>query len=260
MRKIKITFLGTGTSQGVPLINCSCPVCTSSDSRNKRMRTSITVSNGHTTILIDTTPDMRQQLLRYPVPAIDAVLYTHAHADHIYGIDDLRRFNVLQRSRIPVYGNKETLNRLTGLFDYAFGDGNLNFGVPNLRAIEVNGKFNVNDLSIEPIGLLHGEQTVLGFRIGDFAYCTDVNHIPQKSYSKLKGLKILVLDALREAEHPTHFSLAQAIEQAKHINAEKTYFIHMSHEIDHVKHSSFLPDRIAFTYDGLTLDLNGSST
>ncbi len=260
MCKIKITFLGTGTSQGVPLINCLCPVCKSSDSRNKRLRTSITVTNGHTNILIDTTPDMRQQLLRYPVPAIDAVLYTHAHADHIYGIDDLRRFNILQRSRIPVYGNKETLNRLTSLFDYAFGDGILNIGVPNLSAVEINGNFKVNDLTIEPVGLLHGEQSVLGFRIGNFAYCTDANHIPRESYPKLMGLKVLVLDALREEEHPTHFSLAQAIHQARRINAERSYFIHMSHEIDHVKHSSLLPDRIAFAYDGLTLDLDGSST
>ncbi len=200
---------------------------------------------------------MRQQLLRNPVSAIDAVLYTHAHADHIYGIDDLRRFNVLQRTRIPVYANRETLDRLTGLFDYAFGEGKLNFGVPNLKANEISDKFSVEELTIEPIELYHGRQTVLGFRIGDFAYCTDVSNIPDESYQKLSGLKILVLDALREEKHPTHFSLDQAIDETKKINAEQTYFIHMSHEIDHERHSRYLPDRIAFAYDGLILEIDG---
>ena len=260
MSGLKITFLGTGTSQGVPLINCDCAVCTSTDSRNKRLRTSITITNGDTFILIDTTPDMRQQLLRHPVPRIDAVLFTHAHADHIYGIDDLRRFNILQRKRIPVYGIKETLDRLRGLFEYAFGEGRLNLGVPNLQANEIDGKFSVNELNIEPIRLLHGRQVVLGFRIGDFAYCTDVSQIPENSYPKLEGLKILVLDALREEEHPTHFSLDEAISEAEKINAKETYFIHMSHEIDHESHSNKLPDHISFAYDGLTLELNRSDT
>jgi len=260
MSGLKITFLGTGTSQGVPLINCHCPVCSSDDPHNKRLRTSVTVTNGQTTVLVDTTPDMRQQLLRNPVSAIDAVLFTHAHADHIYGIDDLRRFNILQRTRIPIYGNRETLGRLGELFDYAFGAGKLNLGVPNLEAHEVHGKFRVGDLMIRPVRLLHGKQPVLGFRIGDFAYCTDVSCIPKESYKKLTGLKVLVLDALREEEHPTHFSLEQAIAEAGAIGADRTYFIHMSHEIDHERHSRYLPDGVSFAYDGLIVEVNGSVT
>jgi len=256
MNGLKITFLGTGTSQGVPLINCDCPVCVSGDPRNKRLRTSVTIATDHTTVLVDTTPDMRQQLLRDPVPRIDAVLFTHAHADHIYGIDDLRRFNILQRRRLPVYGSAATLERLKGLFDYAFGEGVLNLGVPNLEAHEINGAFSVNELRFDPIPLLHGRQPVLGFRVGKFAYCTDVSHIPESTYPMLGGLEILVLDALREERHPTHFSLEEAIREAGRIGAQQTYFIHMSHEIDHEKHSRLLPDNMAFAYDGLSLEIS----
>ena len=252
---MKITFLGTGTSQGVPLINCHCQVCTSTDKKDQRLRSSISVETDLATIIIDTTPDLRQQLLRNPVSRVDAVLYTHAHADHIYGIDDLRRFNQLQKERIPVYGDATTIKRLTSTFDYAFGEGDLIPGLPNLKANSVNGMFNVKNLAIIPVELMHGQQEILGFRIGKMAYCTDVSYIPEMSFKKLENLDVLILDALRDTDHPTHFSVPQAIETAKRIGAAKTYFIHMSHKIAHQAASRTLPANICFSYDGLTLNL-----
>jgi phosphoribosyl 1,2-cyclic phosphate phosphodiesterase len=250
-----ITFLGTGTSQGIPLINCACSVCTSEDPRNKRLRTSISVQTGDTTILIDTTPDLRQQLLMNPISKLTAVLYTHCHADHIYGLDDVRRFNILQKERIPAYADEDTMRRLLLVFDYAFGNGKLNYGVPNLSANYISDSFTIHDLSVIPIELFHGDLPILGFRIGDFAYCTDVSRIPQESYKKLENLKVLILDALRIREHPTHFSLAEAVEEAKKISAQETYFVHMSHNINHEEHQKSLPESIYFAYDGLKLKL-----
>ena len=253
--RIKITFLGTGTSSGVPVINCSCSVCTSKDPRNKRLRTSISVQSENTAFMIDTTPDLRQQLLRNPMDKLDAVVYTHAHADHIYGIDDLRRFNQLQKIRIPVYAGNPTLSRLMNMFHYAFGNGELRPGLPNLEGVEINGSFYVNDLLIQPIPLLHGEQEILGFRIGKTAYCTDVSKIPDNSYGLLEDLEVLILGALRETPHPTHFSVDEAIDEAHKIGAEQTYFVHMSHKIDHQSRQDTLPERMQFAYDGLVLEV-----
>jgi phosphoribosyl 1,2-cyclic phosphate phosphodiesterase len=255
-KRLKITFLGTGTSQGIPIINCDCAVCTSDDSRNERLRTSVIVQGEGKTILIDTTPDLRQQLLQNPVERLDAVLYTHAHADHIYGIDELRRFNQLQRERIPVYADQTTLSRLRLVFDYAFGEGDLRPGIPNLGGRVIQGPFEIGGLRVQPLELLHGSRQILGFRIGDFAYCTDVSKIPDHTYADLSGLKILVLDALREAPHPTHFSVDEAVREAQKISAQKTYFIHMSHKIDHGPRSQTLPSSIEFAYDGLTVEVD----
>jgi phosphoribosyl 1,2-cyclic phosphate phosphodiesterase len=251
---MKITFLGTGTSQGVPILNCTCAVCSSDDPRNNRLRTSISLQTKETTLLVDTTPDLRQQLLRNPIARLDAVFYTHAHADHIYGIDELRRFNQLQKERIPVFADPFTLSRLTHLFDYAFGNGQLLPGIPNLEAREIRGPLQIGDIQITPIRLLHGMQEILGFRFGDFAYCTDVSKIPEASYNLLKNLKVLVLDALRETPHPTHFNVDEALIEAKKISAEKTYFIHMSHKIDHETRSRTLPAGIEFAFDGLVVE------
>jgi phosphoribosyl 1,2-cyclic phosphate phosphodiesterase len=252
---IKITFLGTGTSQGIPIINCSCPVCTSDDSRNKRFRTSITVQTDRTVFLIDTTPDFRTQLLRNPIPKLDGVIYTHAHADHIYGIDDLRRFNQLQKTRIPIYAGQPTLSRLIKTFDYAFGNGTLRLGLPNLTGIEIDGPFYINDVLVKPIKLFHGKQEIFGFRIGNIAYCTDVSKIPEESYQLLENLEVLILGALRETSHPTHFSVDEAVEEARKIEAKQTYFVHMSHKIDHQSRQATLPSGMKFAYDGLVLDV-----
>jgi len=253
--RVKITFLGTGTSQGVPIINCYCPVCTSEDPRNKRLRTSISIQTDHSALIIDTTPDLRQQLLKNPLPKLDGVFYTHAHADHIYGIDDLRRFNQLQKKRLPVYAAPRTLSRLTKIFDYAFGNGDINPGLPNLEGIEITGPFSINDVLIHPIKLLHGKQEILGYRIGDVAYCTDVSSIPEESYSLLDDLEILILGALRENSHPNHFSVDEAVAEASKIKAKQTYFVHMSHKIDHHSRQDTLPPRMSFAYDGLVINI-----
>lgn len=252
---IKITFLGTGTSQGVPVINCQCAVCTSDDPRNKRLRTSIAIQTNTSSFIIDTTPDLRQQLLRYPLARLDGVLYTHAHADHIYGIDDLRRFNQLQKERLKVYADSKTLSHLIKLFDYAFGRGKLNLGLPNFEGIKVKGPFYLKDVFIQPIKLMHGNQKILGYRIGNMAYCTDVSKIPEESYQLLDNLDVLILGALREKSHPHHFSVNEAVAEAEKIKAKQTYFIHMSHKIEHHSRQKTLPPGMNFAYDGLVLEV-----
>lgn len=258
-QSLKITFLGTGTSQGIPVINCDCSVCLSDNPRNKRLRTSVVIQSASTTILIDTSTDLRHQLLRNPVPSLDAVLYTHAHADHVCGIDDLRPFNFSSDTRIPVYANQNTIDRLTHSFDYAFSNGRMVPGVPNLKAIAITGQFKINELDILPLELWHGNLIVLGYRINNFAYCTDVNKIPEHTYDQMKNLDVLVLDALREKPHPTHLSVQEAIEVAKEIDAKKTFLIHMSHNIDHDFHGKILPENINFAYDGLSIELAGAN-
>ena len=252
---MRVTFLGSGTSGGVPVISCSCDVCRSLNPKNKRLRSSILIEADGLNILVDTSPDLRQQLLRRPVERIDAVLYTHAHADHIFGLDELRRFNYLQKERIPAYANKSTAETLRSIFHYAFQSGALKPGVPNLSLEIIDRTFDISGVTIIPVPLLHGDQEILGFRIGTFAYCTDVSRIPKESYKLLEGLDVLVLDALREKPHPTHFSLEQALEQAARINAKKTWFTHISHILDHDKHGQNLPGSCAFAYDGLELNL-----
>lgn len=252
---MKITFLGTGTSHGIPVINCECSVCTSNNPRNKRLRASVLIESESATILIDTSPDFRQQMLRKKVSRIDAVFYTHVHADHIFGFDDLRRFCWLQNERISIYGNKSTVNHLADHFTYAFGTGDLMPGVPNLKTNIIIDALRIGDLTIVPIPLMHGNQEIYGYRINDFAYCTDVNYIPGSSHALLMDLDVLVLDALREKPHPTHLSLNEAIETAEEIKAKQTYFTHMNHCIDHDSHSAFLPDSMQLSYDGLEIEL-----
>ena len=252
---MRITFLGTGTSQGVPVINCNCPVCRSGNPKNKRMRCSVMIQTGGQNILIDTSPDMRQQFLSYPFERIDAILYTHAHADHIFGLDELRRFNYIQKQVIPVFGNAFTIDRIKRIFGYAFNDGNIIPGIPNVQANIIEETFTVNGIIITPIPLQHGEDIVFGYRIGDFAYCTDVSRIPKESYPILQNLKVLVIGALREKKHSKHFSLNEAIAEAEKNQSKKTYFTHISHMLDQDIHGANLPADCLFAYDGLSIEI-----
>ena len=251
---MKILFLGTGTSFGVPQIGCKCSVCISDDPKDKRLRPSVFIEFENKNILIDTSPDFRTQMLNNDINRIDVILYTHYHADHIMGLDDIRRFNTIQNKRLPIYGNRKTIERIRKIFFYAFEKGNP-FGTyfPKLDSFIINGSFEFDGVLIEPIEVTHGGMPVLGFRIDDFAYLTDCNKIEESSFKKLKNLKVLVFGTLRFDKHISHFSIPEAIETANKIKPEKTYFTHISHSIEHKKTEEMLPENTHIAYDGLEI-------
>ncbi len=249
-----VTILGSGTSHGVPMIACDCAVCRSPDPRDKRTRTSIYIRQGKTCLLVDTSPELRLQCLANDVRRVDAVLFTHHHIDHVAGLDDLRRFNWIQNGPIPLYGQQATLDRLATMFEYVFDpDPAYPSAIPQLSRHAIDGPFQIGDCSITPIPLLHGRLPVLGFRIGNFAYCTDVSEIPAESWSLLAGLDVLVLDALRNRPHPTHFNLEQAVDHARRIGSRQTYFTHIAHELGHASTNAALPPGMALAHDGLII-------
>lgn len=251
-----VTFLGTGTSQGVPIIGCTCEVCQSSDLRDKRLRSSIHIQTDRTSVVIDSGPDFRQQMLREQVNRLDAIVFTHGHKDHTAGFDDIRAFNYIQKKDMEVYCDERVDSVLRKDYDYVFTAQKYP-GVPqaNLNIIE-NEAFRVNDLLFEPIETLHYKLPVFGFRIGDFTYITDANYISEEEKEKIKGSKTLVLNALRKEKHISHFTLEEAIELAQEIGADKTYFTHISHQLGlHENVSKELPDGIELAYDGLKVSL-----
>lgn len=251
---LTITVLGSGTSHGVPMIACDCAVCTSSDPRDRRMRPSILIQYDATSLLVDTSPELRLQCLANDVRRVDAVLYTHHHIDHLAGLDDLRRFNWLQKGPIPCYGQAATLDRLRTMFAYVFEDEpSYPSAKPQLELRSIDGPLSIGGRTITPILLLHGKMPVLGFRVGDFAYCTDVSEIPSESWSLLTGLDVLILDALRIRPHPTHFNLEQAVDHARRIGARQTYFTHIAHELPHEETNRGLPENMALSHDGLII-------
>jgi len=250
----KITVLGSGTSVGVPTVGCHCAVCRSDDPRDNRLRPSILVSYGQRNVVIDTTPDFRTQILRAKVDHVDAVVYTHPHADHIMGLDEVRRFNVINKMPVPAYADDRTLADLTRTFSYAFEpNAPKGGGVPDLRLWRIGGTFSLGRQDVTPVPLIHGPWKILGFRIGRFAYLTDCSGIPEGSLALLGGLHTLVLDALRRKPHPTHFTLDQAVAMARRIGAEQTYFTHIAHDLGHAETCAALPAGMALAYDGLTL-------
>lgn len=273
--ELTVTLLGTGTSTGVPIIGCDCEVCQSRDPRDTRSRCACYVDAGDVAVVIDTGPDFRAQMLREEISQVDAVLYTHHHFDHIAGLDDLRPFFFWNRRQMPCYGHSTTVEALTEKYQHIFGTDPYP-GAANLELCVVESRFCVPTrrppiahgtdpadqprgeatLPVDPILLYHGDMPVYGYRIGSFAYLTDVSEIPDESMAQLDGVDTLVLDALRPRSHPTHLSFEQSVDLAREIGARETYFIHMTHDVLHDEQEDRLPDDIHLGYDGLTFTVD----
>jgi phosphoribosyl 1,2-cyclic phosphate phosphodiesterase len=253
-----VTFLGTGTSHGVPMIGCDCATCHSTDPRDARLRPSIYLDvAGRGRILVDSSTDLRQQALRYNVTRVDAVIYTHSHADHILGLDELRRFNMLQGTSIPCYADARTWDALKKAFFYVFdGMARQGGGVPQLDVREIDGPFEAVGVQVVPVPILHGRTPILGLRFGSFAYLTDCSAIPDTSWPLLEGVETLVIDALRHKPHPTHFTVAEAVVAIERIAPERAYLTHMAHDLPHAETCARLPRGVELAYDGLILDVD----
>jgi len=265
-----VTVLGSGTSAGVPMIGCHCAVCESTDPRDRRTRPSIVVSYGGAgadgetrhNILVDTTPELRLQAVREGLDRISAVVYTHAHADHIFGLDDVRRYNTIMGSPLPLYADAAAMATLRQSFGYAFApplpkDRAHKDAIyrPELAPVIIEGPFDLFGKTWTPVEMLHGKFKVLGFRIGDFAYCTDCNEIPPASMELLRGLDVLILDALRPRPHPTHLSFEQALAVIAELKPRRAFFTHLSHDMKHADIEATLPGHVRVSYDGLKLEL-----
>lgn len=253
---LTITFLGTGTSSGVPMIGCTCPVCISSDKKDKRLRSSILVQSANTTLVVDTTPDFRCQMLREKVMNLDAVVFTHPHKDHVAGLDDVRAYNYFQQKPMQVYANEMTQEVIIREFPYAFSDFKYP-GVPDIKLHTINGSpFVVGDIPIIPFTVWHLKMPVLGFRFGNFTYITDANRIDDEEKEKIKGSGIFVINALRKEKHISHYNLQEAIDLAHELQIPEAYFTHISHQLGkHEDVSAELPQGIHLAYDGLILQV-----
>ena len=254
---IEITLLGVGSSAGTPVVGCHCNTCTSTNPKNKRTRCSsiITLANGKN-ILIDTGPDLRDQSLREGLTNVDAVLFTHAHADHCHGIDDLRAFCQINKKQIPLFGNKFVMDQIISKFKYAMIDPKDFWEIPILKPHIVDAPFEIFDTTIIPIPVYHGKTLINGYRVGNIAYITDVSEIPSSSMTLLEGLDVLLLDCLRKKPHFTHFGYDKSINVAQEIKAKATYLIHMTHNLDYDVVKNIVPQGIYVGYDGLKLMVN----
>ncbi|WP_143961771.1 MBL fold metallo-hydrolase [Litoribacter populi] len=253
---MRITFLGTGTSQGVPVIGCHCEVCSSLDFRDKRLRTSVHLDVDGKSIVIDTGPDFRQQMLREDIRDVDAVIFTHEHKDHTAGLDDIRPFNFMHQRDMPIFGRYQVLEQIKREFSYIFENHSYP-GVPKVQPVEItNEPFLAEGVPIIPIDVLHYKLPVFGFRVKDFTYITDANSITKEEIEKIKGSKVLVLNALRLKDHISHFTLEQAIEMVEKIQPEQAYFTHISHQLGtHSKVEKLLPPHIRLAFDGLKIEI-----
>ena len=254
---MQLTMLGVGSSAGTPVVGCRCATCLSNDVRNKRTRCSslITLNSGEN-ILIDTGPDLRNQALRENINRVNAVLYTHTHADHLHGIDDLRAFCVLQRQQIPLYANAEAIAHISQKFGYTLREPCNFWEMPVLRVESIESPFKLFGVTITPIPVMHGKSHIFGYRVGNIAYLTDVSVIPEESFAFLENLDILLIDCLREAAHPTHINIEQSLAYISRINAKQSYLIHMTHEIEYASLNNKLPKDVFVGFDGLRLHVN----
>lgn len=256
MANLTVTFLGTGTSQGVPVIACHCAICSSADEKDRRLRSSVKIETGGKVIIIDSGPDFRTQMLRSRTERLDALLFTHEHKDHIAGMDDIRPFNFITGQHIQVYATERVENALRREFYYAFGE-NRYPGAPELTVNRIsNEPFEAAGIQIIPIQAMHAEMPVLGFRIGDFTYLTDANYISDQDLEKALGSKVFVINALRNEKHYSHFSLSEALKIIEKVNPGKAYLTHISHKLGiHSKVEKTLPDSVFIAYDGLQIEL-----
>ena len=251
-----VRFLGTGTSHGVPMIGCRCATCRSPDPRDRRSRPSILVEMGNgVRVLVDTTPDLRSQALAIDLDRVDAILFTHCHADHVMGLDEVRRFNVLQQAAVPCYGDARTLRELRRTFAYIFEPQDEGGGVPRIHLYPVQGPFSIGGETFIPVPVWHGRRAILGFRVRDFAYLTDCSGIPDESWPLLEGLDTLAVDALRHRPHPTHFTVKQALEVSGRLGARRTWLTHICHDLPHAATNATLPAGVELAHDGLVIDI-----
>lgn len=253
---MKVTFMGSGTSMGVPTIGCDCSVCVSENPKNKRTRPSLLIEAADTNLVIDTAVDFRMQAIREGLKRVDAVLYTHSHADHILGLDDLRPFNYWQKMHIPCFGNESTMKNICETFRYVFSDPQPGGSIPRIEPHVIEGPFEFHGIHVQPIPVLHGRMPVLGYRIGQLSYLTDLSEIPDASYSILEGTSILILGVLRYEPHPTHLYLSKALQIIERVSPDKTYFTHLSHDFDHDRTNAELPDSVRLSYDGLSFEMD----
>jgi phosphoribosyl 1,2-cyclic phosphate phosphodiesterase len=254
---LKLTVLGSGTSVGVPSIGCECDVCRSPDARDNRLRPSVWVRYRGQSILVDTTPDFRQQALRYGISRVDAILYTHAHADHILGLDDIRPYNFRQRGPIPIYGSPDTLDNIRRTFHYIFQEGPSESSMPKIEVRTLTGEpFEIGVVTCTPILVHHGRGRAYGFRFGPLAYLTDHSEIPPDSLALLQGLDVLFLDALRHKPHPTHSTVDQSLAIVQRLAPRRAYFTHISHDLRHERTEELLPPHVRLAYDGLEIEVS----
>lgn len=252
---MEITFLGTGTSHGVPVITCRCPVCSSENPKNKRTRSSLWILVDGVSLLIDTATEFRLQALQAQIEHVDGVLYTHCHADHVFGFDDLRVFSQITNRSIPVYGNEPTIDEFREVFGYVFRKTQKGGGKPQVETITVDGPFKVKGIPITPVPVFHGSLSILGYRIGNMAYVTDCSSIPDESMKLLTGIELLILGVVRYEPHSTHMHVEQALTLVEELRPRQTYFTHISHLLDHEQVNAVLPSHVQLAYDGLRLQI-----